>query len=97
MAWRQNQGALHVPAHFDGIRIRKKRFVRFADVDGISDIMGLIAPDGRTLAVECKVRPNTLTKAQAAFIEKVRRLGGFAIEVVDDVMHLDQQLKAAGY
>lgn len=67
--WRQNQGG----AIFDG------RFVRFAHVDGISDIIGVLRC-GCFCAVECKAGKNGLTKDQALFLSVIRQQRGFAIE-----------------
>ncbi len=71
-AWRNNTGG--VTASYKG----KSRFVRFGAV-GSSDILGLIPPSGRLLAVEAKVKPNKPTETQDAFLEAVERAGGLAV------------------
>ncbi len=97
-AWRQNQGALHVPEHLDeNQRLRKRRYVQFSGREGIADIIGFIPPSGRFLAVECKVRPRKPTKEQAEFLAAVNDCGGIGLLVVDDVAELDRQLREAGY
>jgi len=97
-AWRQNQGALEIPARFDekAQRMRKRRYVPFAGEDGISDICGFIAPSGRFLAIECKIRPNKPTDDQKKFLSRVDSFGGLALVVYDDVMDLERQLRGAG-
>jgi len=69
--WRQNQGG--VKASYGG----KSRFVKFAHVNGISDIIG-IAPGGKFCAFEAKVGRNKPTEDQLAFIENVKAHGGVA-------------------
>ena len=52
---------------------------------GFTDCM-LILPGGQVCFVEIKIAPNKLSAEQAAFIEKMRRLGcraGVAYSVVD--------------
>jgi hypothetical protein len=82
-AWRQNQGA--VASTHKG----KRSFVRFAGVEGISDIIGIL-PGGRFLAIETKVRPNKPTKVQRAFLDAVTLAGGLAIVAydLDDVIQV---------
>lgn len=70
-AWRQNQGGM--TATHNG----RSRFVRFAHVDGISDIIGVL-PGGRFMAIEVKRRGGKPTDAQAAFLERVWSEGGAA-------------------
>jgi hypothetical protein len=79
-AWRNNSGA----AAFAGPAGR--RFVRFS-VEGCSDILGVLPPSGRLLAVECKRPGGKLTAAQAAFLSAVGAAGGlaFVVRSVDDL------------
>ena len=70
--YRQNQGGVKVT------RKGRERLIRFAIVDGISDIIGM-TPSGRYLAVECKVRPNKPTPEQSDFMARVRKSGGAAL------------------
>lgn len=70
--WRQNSGG--VRATYKG----KSRFFRFNHATGCSDIIGMM-PDGRFLAVECKLPGKLLTTHQAAFLDAVRATGGVAL------------------
>ena len=70
--WRQNQGAI------TGEHQGKRRFLRFASIDGISDIIGLLPTSGRLLAVEVKRPGRKPTPAQEAFLDVVRQNGGLA-------------------
>ena len=83
-AWRNNSGALPVG----------KRFVRFG-TPGSSDILGLLAPSGRLLAVECKTATGRLSEAQRTFLGIVTAAGGLAL-VVRDVAQLDEALRLEG-
>ena len=71
VAWRMNTGA--VSATYQG----KPRFVRFG-VKGMSDIIGLIPPSGRLLAVEVKRPEGKPTPEQTQFLAAVVRAGGIA-------------------
>lgn len=71
--WRQNQGAI------SGVSKGKRRFFRFASATGISDIVGLLRPSGRLLAVEVKRPGRSLTAEQAAFLATTRDHGGVAL------------------
>jgi len=57
--WRQNQGAITGQYH------GKRRFLRFTSVDGVSDILGVLRPQGLLLALE--------VNAQAADRRRSRR------------------------
>ena len=70
--WPQNQGALHV----------ENRYVRFAGVDGISDIIGMF-PWGQFLAIETKIHPRKATTEQALFLRRVRAHDGAAWLIYD--------------
>jgi hypothetical protein len=85
--YRQNQGS--VSAEYKG----RKRYVRFAGVDGISDIVGM-TPAGQYLAVECKVRPNRPTTDQENFLARVRQGGGVALLVysIDELIAAMKQI-----
>src|SRR5262245_65101357 len=71
--WRQNQGAI------TGMHNGKRRFLRFTSQTGISDILGMLPPSGRLLAVECKRPGRQPTPEQAAFLDVVRQCGGVAL------------------
>lgn len=74
-AWRNNTGVLPD---------RTGRPVRFGKV-GSSDVLGVLPPSGRLLAVECKApgRERGLTAAQRQFLRDVAGAGGVALVVSD--------------
>lgn len=75
MAWRSNNA---------GTRRRDKNgreFWSFTGMKGVSDILGVVAPNGRLLAVETKRPGGRLSPQQAFFLDSVRKLGGIAIVV----------------
>ncbi len=84
-AWRQNSGAFSTQDASG-----KKRFVRFHSARGCSDILGVLPPHGRLLAVECKLAGNKTTAQQSAFLDVVRAAGGLAVVVytLDDLVSL---------
>lgn len=86
--WRQNQGA--VTAEYQG----RKRFLRFAGADGIADILGVLSPSGRLLAVEVKRPGRQPTAQQQGFLDAVRRQGGLAV-CVHSLAELEAALTAA--
>ncbi|HOD71603.1 MAG TPA: VRR-NUC domain-containing protein [Deltaproteobacteria bacterium] len=83
-AWRQNSGAV---VYED--RNRDKRFVRFASVNGISDILGIL-PDGRLLAIEVKKKGGKPSLEQQVFMEAIQENNGIAIVAysLDDVVQI---------
>src|SRR5262245_33120475 len=81
-AWRANTGAARMPSG---------RFVRFG-TPGISDILGVLPPAGRLLAVECKRAGNKPTPEQQLFLDAVTAAGGLAL-VVRDVTELQAALE----
>jgi len=90
-AWRQNAGLLLVG---EGGR---KRAVKLGS-KGMPDIIGIIPPAGRFLAVEVKrSKKAKLTIHQEAFLEAVRRSGGVAAVVKDpeDVLRLLEELECS--
>lgn len=89
LAWRQNQGALR--ANYKG----KDRLTRFSGAKGISDIIGLVGPNGRFLAVEAKLPGNKPTDDQSAFLARVEEAGGIAC-LAYDVSDLQKGLLREG-
>lgn len=87
--WRQNQGAI------SGMHNGKRRFMRFTSMSGVSDILGLLPPTGRMLAVECKLPGRKPTAEQAAFLDIIRQCGGVAI-CAHSIEELEKELVAAG-
>ncbi|HEX8851247.1 MAG TPA: VRR-NUC domain-containing protein [Gemmatimonadaceae bacterium] len=86
-AWRQNQGAMEQqnPHYRPGYGRKPTRKIRFAHVDGISDIIGTYK--GRFLAIETKRVGKKPTDDQRGFLERIDKEGGIAIVAysVDDV------------
>ncbi len=82
--WRQNQGALSTASQ------GKRRFFRFAGVEGISDIIGLLRPSGRLLAIEVKRPGRQPTPEQDTFLDVIRASGGLAL-CVHSLWELQQQ------
>lgn len=66
----------------------RNNFIRLAHA-GTSDITG-IAPDGRFVAIEAKIKPNKPTALQEAYLEEIRKRGGIArvAYCLEDVMDL---------
>lgn len=66
--WRNNVGAAQV----DG------RFMRFG-LPGSADLIGIVRPSGRLLAVEVKSRTGRLTQAQKTFGRVIEAFGGIYV------------------
>jgi hypothetical protein len=64
--WRQNVGSA----------IIKGRYVDFGPPKGCADFVGLIAPQGRFLAIECKSATGGQREAQKKFQKMIESLGG---------------------
>lgn len=75
-AWRNNSGATKIG----------KRFIKFG-MTGSSDILGVLPPYGRFLAVECKMPGKKPTPEQHRFMDVIRESGGVAFVAysMDDV------------
>lgn len=56
---------------------------------GSADIVGIIPPYGRFIAVECKVHPNKVTKSQRAWLSTIGDAGGLAViaYTLDDIQY----------
>ena len=54
------------------------RFVRSA-LPGTSDLVGMLAPSGKFLAIELKQKGDSLSVQQFAFLQAVKRGGGIAL------------------
>lgn len=83
--WRQNQGA--ISGEYNG----KRRFLRFSSATGISDILGIMPPSGRLLAIECKRPGRKPTVEQEAFLQMIRDSGGLAL-CIHSLEELEQGL-----
>ena len=86
-AWRNNTTGV-----FDA---RRNVFRTFTGRKGVSDILGIVPPTGRLLAVECKSGKGKLTREQREFLADIHAAGGIALCVrsLDD---LRAALSAAG-
>jgi hypothetical protein len=71
-----------------GVARPNDRVVRYGLCVGSSDLIGILAPSGRFIALEVKMPVGRLTLEQRQFLELVRRRGGFACVVrsVDDAV-----------
>lgn len=79
-AWRNNTGAMPIDAPGG------RRFIRFG-AKGSPDIMAILPPNGRFLAIEVKGPRGVLSDAQKEFLSAVQNRGGYTIvaKSVDDV------------
>jgi hypothetical protein len=59
----------------------RSNFIKLAHA-GTADINGC-SPDGRFIAIECKIKPNKPTELQEAYLEEIRKRGGIAIVAYD--------------
>jgi hypothetical protein len=75
LAWRSNNAGIFDPA--------RRCFRGFRGLKGVSDILGILPPAGRLLAVECKGRRGRLSPEQKAFLRAVTEAGGLALVVRD--------------
>lgn len=75
--WRNNVGVGTFWAPGTG----KTQSVKYGLCNGSSDLIGVLAPSGRFVALEVKTEVGRLTKEQRVFLEHVRRMGGFAAVV----------------
>jgi hypothetical protein len=62
---------------------------------GCPDIVGVLAPAGRLLGVECKRPGGRLTKEQSAVLASLEAAGALCL-VISDVTQLDAALRAEG-
>jgi hypothetical protein len=86
-SWRNNTGAAAVGTG------GKARFIRFGK-KGSADIFGVLPPDGRFLAVECKTETGRLSEDQEEFLDMINRNGGLGI-VVRSIDELQEQVSRA--
>lgn len=81
-AFRNNSGQIFLN---DG---KKTRVVRMG-VKGAADILGIIPPDGKFVAIECKTKNGKLTEYQKNFGEEVKKRGGIylVIRSIDELIN----------
>jgi hypothetical protein len=84
LCWRQNQGAARFRSETG-----RSRFVRFSTMPGVSDVLAVLPPSGRLLAVEVKVGKNRTTPDQEAFLAALQAAGGVAVVIRDIQLLLD--------
>lgn len=77
-----------------GAALLKGQFVRFG-VPGTGDIVGLMAPSGRMLMIECKTAMGKQRKAQVTMQRVVTAMGGVYV-VARDVETVDRALADLG-
>lgn len=68
---------------------------RFGLCRGSADLIGILAPTGRLIALECKTEVGRLSEEQRLFLAHVRARGGFACVVrsVEDFMGAMERAK----
>lgn len=76
LIYRQNVGAARLP-----VGNGRERLVRFGLTKGASDLLGVLAPAGRIVAIELKAARGRTTPEQEAFLQGIRAFGGFACVV----------------
>lgn len=69
-AWRCNSTGI-----FDGKGYRKQGGF---NIRGVSDILAILSPSGKLLAIEVKTDTGKLSTEQFAFIAKINKMGGQA-------------------
>lgn len=84
MAWRANNHGTYDQA--------SKRFRSFRGRKGVADILGVLPPGGRLLAVECKAPGGKLSADQSAFLADVQARGGLPV-VARSVKDLENALE----
>jgi hypothetical protein len=77
------------------VRVAPDRWIHFGK-KGSADIIGLIPPDGKFLAVETKAPDGRLSPEQREFLEMIKRQGGLAI-VARSWRDIEAALLEAGY
>lgn len=69
--------------------------MRYGLQKGSADLIGVLAPEGRFLALEVKTPKGRISKEQELFLSLVRKQGGFACVVrsVDDALAAIERAK----
>ena len=82
-AWRNQSGALKV----EGKGNARGRYVRFGQ-KGSADILAVLPPLGRLIAVEIKAGKDRIRPEQQAWLDEIESKGGISIVArsIDDVM-----------
>ena len=81
--WRNSTGTAE---YYD--RSGRPHRVPYGLVPGASDLIGILAPSGRLVALEVKTARGRVSKDQKMFLNLVRRMGGIGAVVrsVDDAI-----------
>ena len=66
-----------------GLYDSSKNIHRTAPKKGVSDVLGIIAPSGRTLAVEIKIGKDRLSDEQTGFLANIEHYGGLSFVAKD--------------
>lgn len=74
--WRNQTG---VAQYWDGAG--KQMFVPFGLCKGSADLIGILSPSGRMVALEVKTDRGRTSREQKMFLELVRKMGGFGCVV----------------
>lgn len=85
--WRQNTGQAWVPLGHGWRPVRM-------GLPGVADIIGIMAPHGRWLAIETKASGGRQRSSQKAFQAMVERMGGLYV-LARDVETVDAALEKA--
>ena len=64
-----------------GVAEHHGRYVRYGLQKGSADLIGILTPSGRFVALEVKTPKGRLRQEQKLFLELVRKMGGFACVV----------------
>lgn len=88
--WRVNVAAA-VPVSVACPRCRGKA-IRFG-LNGMADLLGIVAPTGRLLSVEVKSDTGRLTPEQRAWAEMVTRFGGLSVAPARCVADVEEALR----
>lgn len=87
--WPNNSG---IATHKHGNHTSR---VRYGLCPGSSDLIGIIGPKGRMLAIEVKVGSDQLSEEQDLFLRLVRAFGGFGCELRVPADASDDDVQAA--
>ena len=77
-----------------GVAQHGKRYVRYGLCKGSSDVIGILKPHGRFIAIEIKKPGGRIRPEQVLFVELINSMGGYA-EIVDSVIGAENAIKKA--
>lgn len=75
--------------------LKQARLIKCGLAVGSSDLIGIVGPYGRFLAIECKAEKGRTREEQTAWIEIIRNFGGVAgyARSVEDAMTLVEEAR----